>query len=368
MEFHSLPPRLPEGESWQRNLHRLTGIERVLHIILAMIAGITISISVAIASVFFYETVLFFQTVPLWNFLSDTQWTPLFPTQNFGIFVLASATLLVTGIASLFAMPIGLLIAIYLAEYASDRLRLTVKPLLEALSGIPTVVYGYFALLVVTPLLQQLIPGLARFNALSAGLVTGVAILPIISSLSEDAIKSVPHSLREAGYTLGLTKQEVLTKIVLPMAFPGIIASFMLAASRALGETMISAIAAGQNPQLTLNPLVPVATMTAFIIQVSLGSVAFNSLAFQTIFTVGMVLFLITLGLNSFGYWLVRRHQTTMNQAIVPTVPSDEPSNFYPLCDEEFPLSHHRFGQGKTPSSAEFKTPLVRRQGVGPLF
>ncbi|MGL5197013.1 MAG: phosphate ABC transporter permease PstA [Chroococcales cyanobacterium] len=368
MAFHSFPPRLPEGESWQRNLGRLTWVERFSHLILALIAGIPISIFVAIAGVFLYETVLFFQTVPLWNFLTDTQWTPLFPSQNFGIFVLASATLLVTGIASLFAVPIGLLIAIYLAEYASDRLRLTVKPVLESLSGIPTVVYGYFALLVVTPLLQHLIPGLSRFNALSAGLVTGVAIVPIISSLSEDAIKSVPHSLKEAGYTLGLTKQEVLTKIVLPMAFPGIIASFMLAASRALGETMIAAIAAGQNPQLTLNPLVPVATMTAFIIQVSLGTVAFNSLAFHTIFTVGMVLFLITLGLNSFGYWLVRRHQTAMTAAIIPTVPSDETSHFYPLYDEEFPGNNQRFGPGKTRSSVEFKTPLVRRQGLDRCF
>ncbi|MCT7958568.1 phosphate ABC transporter permease PstA [Laspinema palackyanum] len=368
MEFHPFPPRLPEGESWQRNLGRLTWVERCLQLTLALIAGIPISISVAIAAVFLYETVLFFQTVPLWNFLSDTRWTPLFPSQNFGILVLASATLMVTGIASLFAIPIGLLIAIYLAEYASDRLRLTVKPLLEALSGIPTVVYGYFALLVVTPLLQELIPGLARFNALSAGLVTGVAIVPIISSLSEDAIKSVPHSLREAGYTLGLTKEEVLTQIVLPMAFPGIIASCMLAASRALGETMISAIAAGQNPQLTLNPLVPVATMTAFIIQVSLGTVAFNSLAFQTIFTVGMVLFLITLGLNSLGYWLVRRHQSAMTQAIVPTVPAEEGSKFYPLYDEELPRSNSRFGGGQTRSTAEFKTPLIRRQVLDRCF
>ncbi len=364
MEFHPLPPRLPEGESWQRNLQRLTWIERCLHLILAVIAGIPISISVAIAAVFLFETVLFFQTVPVWNFFSDTQWTPLFPSQNFGILVLASGTLLVTGIASFFAVPIGLLIAIYLAEYASDRLRLTVKPLLEALSGIPTVVYGYFALLVVTPILQQFIPGLARFNALSAGLVTGVAIVPIISSLSEDAIKSVPHTLREAGYTLGLTKGEILAQIVLPMAFPGIVASFMLAASRALGETMISAIAAGQNPQLTLNPFVPLATMTAFIIQVSLGTVAFNSLAFQTIFTVGMVLFLITLGLNSFGYWLVRRYQTAMNQEIVPTQLSENPFKFYAPYDGEFFSGNNGLGGVKTRPDAEFKTPLIRRQGL----
>ncbi|QIZ69318.1 phosphate ABC transporter permease PstA [Oxynema aestuarii] len=319
MEFD--PSSLPEESrpSWRGNLQSSQKIEAIVRVVLSVVAAIPIAILVAIVAILLYETTLFFQEISPWRFFTDTEWTPLFPSRQVGIVAIASATLLVSGIALLVAIPIGLPIAIYLAEYANDRLRFAIKPILEALSGIPTVVYGYFALLVVTPLLQRAIPQLSAFSALSAGIVTGITVVPIVSSLSEDAIRSVPQSLREGGYALGLTKIEAIWTIVLPVAFPGIMASFTLAASRVLGETTIAAIAAGQTPQLTLNPLVPVLTMTSFIIQVSLGTVSFDSLAFHTIFTVGMVLFLLTLSLNSFGHWLVRRHQQRMSEGVVPS-------------------------------------------------
>ncbi|OCR00600.1 phosphate ABC transporter permease [Oscillatoriales cyanobacterium USR001] len=304
---------------WQRNLTSTTWGEYALQTILGILACIPFFITTAIIALLIYETAIFFHQVPLTRFFTDTQWTPLFPNKTFGIMVLASGTLLTTAIAMAFAMPIGLLAAIYLGEYASQTIRYILKPSLEILTGIPTVVYGYFALLFVTPLLQKFIPNLAGFSPLSAGLVTGVMLVPIVSSLSEDAINSVPNKFREGAYALGLTKREVIIKIVLPIAFPGIIASFSLAASRSLGETLIASIAAGQTPQLTLNPLEPVSTMTAFIIQVSLGDVPFNSLEFHVIFTVGMVIFLLTLSLNTISYWLVRYHRYRMSEVVVPS-------------------------------------------------
>lgn len=303
---------------WQRNLASTTWGEYALQIILGILACIPFCITTAIISLLIYETAIFFHQVPLSRFLTDTQWTPLFPNKTFGIMVLASGTLLTTAIAMTFAMPIGLLAAIYLGEYASQTVRYILKPSLEILTGIPTVVYGYFALLFVTPLLQKIIPNLAGFSSLSAGLVTGLMLVPIVSSISEDAINSVPNKFREGAYALGLTKREVIIKIVLPIAFPGIIASFTLAASRSLGETLIASIAAGQTPQLTLNPLEPVSTMTAFIIQISLGDVPFDSLEFHVIFTLGMVIFLLTLSLNTISYWLVRYHRYRMSEVVVP--------------------------------------------------
>jgi phosphate transport system permease protein len=366
MQFNPYSFQSPPTDGWKRNLRRQSRAESIVQATLAAIACIPISIAVAIVAILIYETVLFFQDVSLWNFLTDTEWTPRFASQQFGILVLASATFLVTGIALIVAIPIGLLAAIYLAEYAPPKVRWIMKPILEALSGIPTVVYGYFAFLVVTPLLQELIPGIAIFNGLSAGLVTGVTIIPIVSSLSEDAIRGVPDRLREASYALGLTKRETIINVLLPVAFPGIVASFTLAASRALGETMIAAIAAGQNPQLTLNPLVPIETMTAFIIQVSLGTVAFNSLAFRTIFTVGMVLFLITLTLNTFGYWLVRHYQQSMTQVVVPSTPRSDNSNLCLDCNlpppqtRELPISMHQ--------SPGFQIPFTRRHRLDRFF
>jgi phosphate transport system permease protein len=315
LHFQTIKPNL-----WRRNLTSTTWGEYALQTILGILACIPFCITTAIISLLIYETAIFFDQVPLTRFLTDTQWTPLFPNKTFGIMVLASGTLLTTAIAMAFAMPIGLLAAIYLGEYASQTVRYILKPSLEILTGIPTVVYGYFALLFVTPLLQKFIPNLAGFSPLSAGLVTGLMLVPIVSSMSEDAINSVPNKFREGAYALGLTKREVIIKIVLPIAFPGIIASFTLAASRSLGETLIASIAAGQTPQLTLNPLEPVSTMTAFIIQISLGDIPFDSLEFHVIFTVGMVIFLLTLTLNIISYCLVRYHQDRMSEVVVPTI------------------------------------------------
>jgi phosphate transport system permease protein len=281
--------------------------ERTIQGILFLCGSFSILTTAGIIAVLIFETIEFFRVVPIVKFLTDTQWTPLFPEKHFGIMVLASATLLTSFIAVAVSLPIGLLSAIYLSEYAPTRVRQVLKPLLEILAGIPTVVYGYFALLFVTPLLKRFIPDIAGFNALSAGLVMGIMIIPLVSSLSEDALYAVPQSLRDAAYALGATKREVATGVAIPAAFSGIVASFILAISRAVGETMIVAIAAGQNPRLTLNPLVPIETMTAYIVQISLGDTPANSLEFRTIFAVGMMLFLMTLVLNIISHWVVRR-------------------------------------------------------------
>ncbi len=247
------------------------------------------------------------------RFFTDTRWTPLFQSADFGIFVLISATLLTSSIAIAVALPLGLLIAIFLSEYATPRLRKGLKPVLEILAGIPSVVFGYFALLTVTPFLQELIEPLQGFNALSAGLVLGVSITPLVASLSEDAIYAVPQSLRNGAFALGATKRETIVAVVLPAALSGIVASIILAVSRAIGETMIVSLAAGQSPQPIdssldfINPFVPVMTMTSFIVQVSLGDTPYGSLPYKTIFAVGMSLFLMTLTLNIFSYWFVRR-------------------------------------------------------------
>jgi phosphate transport system permease protein len=247
------------------------------------------------------------------RFFTDTRWTPLFNDADFGIFVLVSATLLTTLIAMAVAVPLGLMIAIFLSEYAAPRLRQVLKPVLELIAGVPSVVFGYFALLTVTPFLQAFIPPLQGFNALSAGLVLGVSIVPLVASLSEDALSAVPEELRQGAFAMGATKREAIMAVVIPAALSGIVASVILAVSRAIGETMIVSLAAGQNPQPIdgnlgfINPFIPVMTMTAFIVQVSLGDAPFGSLAYKTIFAVGMTLFLMTLGLNIVSYWFVRR-------------------------------------------------------------
>jgi len=253
------------------------------------------------------ETFRFFQQVSIVDFLTQTEWTPLFSVQRFGIWPLVSATLLTSAIALSIAVPLGLLAATYLSEFAGGRVRALVKPALEVLAGVPTVVYGFFALVVVTPFLQQYIPGLSTFNSLSAGLVMGIMILPLVASLSEDAMSSVPAGLREGGYAMGATRFEVASRVVFPAAISGIIASVILALSRAIGETMVVAIAAGMNPTLTLDPRVPVETMTAYIVQVSLGDTPYGSLSYLTIFAVGTTLFLMTLCMNVLSHWVVRR-------------------------------------------------------------
>ena len=281
--------------------------ERLIEVPLLLAALISIFTTAGIIGVLIFETIEFFQEVPLWRFLTETQWTPLFTEKYYGIIVLLSATFLTSLGAMVVALPLGLLAAIYLSEYAGPRARRVIKPVLEILAGIPTVVYGYFALLFVTPILQTLIPQTAVFNGASASIVMGIMILPMVSSMSEDAMASVPRALREGAYALGSTRFEVATRVVVPAALSGIVAAFILAISRAVGETMIVAIAAGQSPTLTLSPLVPIETMTAYIVQVSLGDAPFGSIEYKTIFAVGMTLFLMTLLLNIVSQLILAR-------------------------------------------------------------
>ena len=280
-------------------------IEWALFVCAMLSIGTTAGIIIVLA----IETFAFLREVPLTDFLFGTEWTPLFATPSFGVLPLVAGTVLVSAIAMAVALPMGLLSAIYLSEYAKPGVRRIVKPILEILAGVPTVVYGYFALLFVTPLLQRIIPGLAGFNAIGPGIVMGIMILPLVSSLSEDAMRSVPRSLREGAYALGATKMQTSLSVVLPAAFSGVTAAFILAASRAIGETMIVAIAAGQQPRLTWNPLVPIETMTAYIVQVSLGDTPQGTLEYRTIFAVGMLLFLGTFGLNLVSAWLRARYR-----------------------------------------------------------
>jgi phosphate transport system permease protein len=297
--------RLHAASTRTRGRRRLE--ERVVGVALLAAAAISVLTTLGIIAVLAFETVEFFRAVPLWNFLTDTSWTPLFADKHFGIGVLAAGTFLTSTIALCVALPVGLLAAVFLSEMATPRVRQILKPLLEVLAGVPTVVYGYFALLFVTPLLSYLIPSISGFNALSAGIVMGVMIIPLVASLSEDALYAVPQSLRDGAYALGATRVQVSMRVVVPAALSGIVASFLLAVSRAVGETMIVAIAAGQSPRLTLNPLVPIETMTAYIVQVSLGDTPAGTLEFQTIFAVGMTLFLMTFSLNVLSHRLVAR-------------------------------------------------------------
>ena len=283
--------------------------ESAIEFLLLVCALLSIGTTVGIIIVLTVETWEFLREVPILDFLIGTEWTPLFATPRFGVLPLVVGTLLVSAIAMIVALPMGLLSAIYLSEYANPRLRRLVKPILEVLAGVPTVVYGYFALLFVTPLLQRFVPDLAGFNALGPGIVMGIMILPLVSSLSEDAMHGVPQGLREGAYALGATKMQTSLQVVVPAAFSGITAAFILAVSRAIGETMIVAIAAGQQPRLTLNPLVPIETMTAYIVQVSLGDTPQGTLEYRTIFAVGMLLFLGTFILNLASAWLRERYR-----------------------------------------------------------
>jgi phosphate transport system permease protein len=282
-------------------------VEWLIERALFLCAAGSVLITAGIIGALLFETIAFFQEVPVTDFLFGTVWTPLFYDAQFGVLPLVGGTILVSAIAMAVAMPAGLLSAIYLSEYAPAKVRRIVKPVLEILAGVPTVVFGYFALLFVTPMLQRVIPDLALFNALSPGLVMGIMILPLVSSLSEDALHAVPVGLREGAYALGATRMQAALRVVVPAAFSGISASFILAMSRAIGETMIVAIAAGQQPQLTANPLQPVETMTAYIVQVSMGDMPTGSIGYRTIFAVGTLLFLMTFSLNLVSNWLRRR-------------------------------------------------------------
>ena len=282
-------------------------IEFVIERTLFLCAAGSILITAGIILVLIFETAAFLRDVPVTQFLLGTVWTPLFYEPQFGVLPLVAGTLLASAIAMIVAVPAGLVTAIYLSEYAPPVVRRFVRPVLEILAGVPTVVYGYFALLFVTPLLQRLVPGLSGFNALSPGIVMGIMILPLVSSLSEDALRSVPNGLREGAYALGATRAQAALRVVVPAAFSGISAACILAISRAIGETMIVAIAAGQQPRLTLDPRVPIETMTAYIVQVSLGDTPAGTLEYRTIFAVGMLLFLSTFVLNLISNWLRER-------------------------------------------------------------
>jgi len=288
-------------------------LEKGIEVLLFGAASVSILTTVGIISVLFFETFDFFKEVSIFDFLFDTQWTPLFVDKHFGIMSLVSGTFLIAIIAMAVAVPLGLTSAIYLNEYASEKLRSTVKPILEILAGIPTVVYGYFALLFVTPLLKKFMPELGAFNALGPGIVMGIMILPMVSSLSEDAMRAVPQSLREGAYAFGATKFQVATTVVVPAALSGIMSSFILGISRAIGETMIVSIAAGQMPRLTLDPTVPISTITAYIVQVSMGDTPAGSIEYKTIFAAGTTLFIFTLALNIISYYLKERFREEYN-------------------------------------------------------
>ncbi len=270
---------------------------------------VSVLTTIGIILVLSIDTFKFFGEVSIVSFFTDTQWTPLFEDKHFGIMPLLAGTLLTTTIAILLAVPVGISIAVYLNEYASKKFTAVVKPLLEVLAAVPTVVYGFFALQFVTPMLQKIIPGLSGFNALSPGLVMGIMIIPYITSLSEDALRAVPKSLREASYGLGANRFQTAFKVMVPAANSGIIVSVILAISRALGETMIVAIAAGQQPKLTFNPLESIETITTYIVQVSMGDVPQDSLEYRTIFAAGMTLFAFTFLLNNLSYYIRKKYQ-----------------------------------------------------------
>lgn len=288
-----------------RNTRRLQ--ERLIALVLLLCALVAVGTTLGIVFVLVKESISFFQHVSLWDFLSDDQWTPLFADQHFGIGVLLSGTLTSSMVALVVAIPLGTVIAIYLSEFASNRVREWAKPALELLSGIPTIVFGYFALLFLTPLLKTFIPGLPGFNLLSAGIVMGIMIVPYIASISEDAMRAVPMALREGSYAMGATRLHTALKVVVPAAFSGIAAAYILGISRAIGETMIVAVAAGMQPNLTFNPLDQSATITAYIVQVALGDLPHGSIGYQTIFAAGLALFLLTLVFNLIGFFLRRR-------------------------------------------------------------
>jgi phosphate transport system permease protein len=281
--------------------------ERLIEFVLFLAALVSVATTVGIVLILLKESYDFFQVVSLWDFLTDTQWTPLFSDAHYGIMPLLSGTLVSSTVALLVAIPLGTIIAIYLSEFAPFTVREVAKPFLELLGGIPTIVYGYFALLFVTPLLQLIFPQLPGFNLLSAGLVMGIMIIPYVSSISEDAMRAVPMALREGSYAMGATRFQTAIRVVTPAAFSGIAAAYILGISRAVGETMILAVAAGMQPTLTWSPMEPAATITAYIVQVALGDLPHGSIGYQTIFAAGLTLALMTLFFNVLGHVLRKR-------------------------------------------------------------
>ncbi len=283
--------------------------ERIIEMILFLAALVSVATTLGIVFILFYESLAFFRHVPLVDFFTDTMWTPLFSEPRYGIAPLLMGTLVTSAVALCVAIPVGTVIAIYLSEFAPFSVREAAKPFLELLGGVPTIVYGYFALVFVTPLLQKVFPGLPGFNMLSAGLVMGVMIIPYISSVAEDAMRAVPMSLREGSYAMGATRFQTATRVVTPAAISGIAAAYILGISRAVGETMIVAVAAGMQPNFTINPAEPASTITAYIVQVALGDLPHGSVGYQSIFAAGLMLFLLTLVFNILGHWMRRKYR-----------------------------------------------------------
>ena len=290
------------GYSFRRHIR-----ERFIELLLFLAALFSVCITVAIVVMLVKESLVFFQHVSIWEFLTGTEWTPLFDNPKYGILPLLSGTLISSMVALMVAIPLGTIIAIYLSEFAPFSVREIAKPFLELLGGVPTIVYGYFALLFVTPILQIIFPELPGFNLLSAGLVMGIMIIPYVSSLTEDAMRAVPMHIREGSYAMGATRLQTAIRVVMPAAFSGIAAAYILGISRAVGETMVVAIAAGMQPNFTWNPMEPAATITAYIVQVSLGDLPHGSIGYQTIFAAGLTLLLLTLVFNIIGH-LLRKH------------------------------------------------------------
>lgn len=299
------PQRSMMEPSRERTLRQLR--ENIIRVLLQLCAGVSILTSFGILGILLFESLPFFEEVSPWEFLTGTNWAPLMEPRHFGVVPLIAGTLLVTGVAAVIVIPIGSLAAMYLSEYASPKARKRLKPALEVLAGIPTVVYGYFAVIVVTPALRAVLPNASVFNALSAGIVVAIMIIPTVASLSDDAMRSVPRALRDAGYGLGATRREITLGVVFPGALSGILSSYVLAIGRAIGETMIVTMAAGATPRLTLNPLESIQTMTGYIVQVSLGDTPNGTVEFRTIFAVGLTLFLMTLTVNMASFWIRKR-------------------------------------------------------------
>lgn len=281
--------------------------ERFIPTILFLITSISIFATIAILYILASESIEFFNRIPFMEFITGTEWRPYSGDAEYGIWALISGTFRIVIIAGIFAIPIGLGAAIYLSEYANETLRKIIKPILEVLAGIPTVVYGYFAINFVTPLLRNITTDIGLFNAISPGLVVGIMIIPMIASLSEDAMSSVPRAMREGSYGMGATKIETTFKVVIPAAISGIMASFVLAISRAIGETMIVSIAAGSNPNFSLDVTGSLQTMTAFIVQITSGDTAFGTDIYYSLYAVGLTLFFFTFIMNMISIWISKR-------------------------------------------------------------
>lgn len=302
------PAQLTISPRLAKNIRRNVK-ERMIELILMLAALVAVATTFAIVGVLLFESLSFFKTVSVVEFFTDTQWTPLFEDAHYGIMPLVSGTLTTSAIALAVAVPIGTISAIFLSEFASHKTRETIKPILELLVGVPTVVFGYFALFFVTPLLQSIYPELPSFNMLAAGIVMGIMIIPYIASMSEDAMRAVPMSMREGSYAMGATRFQTAIKVVTPAAVSGIVAAYILAISRAVGETMVVAIAAGQQPNLTFNPLESAATITAYIVQVAMGDLPHGSIGYQSIFAAGLVLMAMTLSFNIVGHWVRKKYR-----------------------------------------------------------